>query len=124
MADDLFPEDPKIPSSQDAASNAPPSAGTPPGGPPGSTVQGRGAAFLYVKLLSGGEVIAHTKVFGNLLFVRLAIIVTAHIKSRPDKCLQVYGISIFFALVKIISDGLPCGLRIRFGDDSEDLSRK
>src|SRR5258707_3672596 len=47
MADDLFPEDPKIPSPQDAASNAPPPAGTPPDGPPGSTVQGRGAAFLY-----------------------------------------------------------------------------
>src|SRR5579864_7818818 len=48
MADDLFPEDPKnpeIPSPQDAASNAPPPAGTPPDG--GSTVQGRGAAFLY-----------------------------------------------------------------------------
>ena len=45
MADDLFPEDPKIPSPQDAASNAPPPAGTPPDGPP--TVQGRGAAFLY-----------------------------------------------------------------------------
>ena len=47
MADDLFPEDPKIPSPQDAASNSPPPAGTPPDGPPGSTVQGRGAAFLY-----------------------------------------------------------------------------
>jgi DNA gyrase subunit A len=50
MADDLFPEDPKnpeLPSPQDAASNAPPPAGTPPDGPPGSTVQGRGAAFLY-----------------------------------------------------------------------------
>jgi DNA gyrase subunit A len=50
MADDLFPEDPKnpeVPSPQDAASNAPPPAGTPPDGPPGSTVQGRGAAFLY-----------------------------------------------------------------------------
>ncbi len=48
MADDLFPEDPiKIPSPQDAASNAPPPAGTPPDGPPGNTVQGRGAAFLY-----------------------------------------------------------------------------
>ncbi len=43
MADDLFPEDPKNPSPQDAASNAPPPAGT----PPDSTVQGRGAAFLY-----------------------------------------------------------------------------
>src|SRR5246127_2451305 len=50
MADDLFPQDPKnpgIPSPQDANSNNPPPAGTPPDGPPGSTVQGRGAAFLY-----------------------------------------------------------------------------
>ncbi|WP_213807543.1 DNA gyrase subunit A [Granulicella sp. dw_53] len=49
MADDLFPEDPKnpeVPSPQDAASNAPPPAGSPPDGPPGSTVQGRGAAFM------------------------------------------------------------------------------
>ena len=48
MADDLFPEDPKnpeIPSPQDAGSNSPPPAGSPPDGP--STVQGRGAAFLY-----------------------------------------------------------------------------
>src|SRR5450432_1521403 len=47
MADDLFPEDPKdpeIPSPQDAGSNAPPPAGTPPDG--GSNVQGRGAAFM------------------------------------------------------------------------------
>ena len=47
MADDLFPEDPKnpeIPSPQDAASNAPPPAGTPPDG--GNNVQGRGAAFM------------------------------------------------------------------------------
>jgi DNA gyrase subunit A len=46
MADDLFPEDPKNPSSQDANSNDPPPAGSPPDGPPSSTVQGRGAAFL------------------------------------------------------------------------------
>jgi DNA gyrase subunit A len=48
MADDLFPEDPKnpeIPSPQDASSNAPPPAGSPPDG--GNNVQGRGAAFLY-----------------------------------------------------------------------------
>jgi DNA gyrase subunit A len=45
MADDLFPEDPKIPSPQDANSNNPPPAGAPPDGPP-STVQGRGAAFM------------------------------------------------------------------------------
>ena len=47
MADDLFPEDPKnpeIPSPQDAASNAPPPAGSPPDG--GNNVQGRGAAFM------------------------------------------------------------------------------
>src|SRR5271156_6246503 len=47
MADDLFPEDPKnpeIPSPQDAGSNAPPPAGTPPDG--GNNVQGRGAAFM------------------------------------------------------------------------------
>ena len=46
MADDLFPEDPKTPSPQDANSNNPPPAGSPPDGPPGSTVQGRGAAFM------------------------------------------------------------------------------
>src|SRR5580700_4726790 len=39
MADDLFPEDPETPSAQDANSNNPPPAGTPPDG----TVQGRGA---------------------------------------------------------------------------------
>src|SRR6202789_1611318 len=47
MADELFPEDPKnpeIPSPQDAGSNAPPPAGTPPDG--GNNVQGRGAAFM------------------------------------------------------------------------------
>ncbi|HEV2644746.1 MAG TPA: DNA gyrase subunit A, partial [Acidobacteriaceae bacterium] len=44
MADDLFPEDPKNPSSQDANSNNPPPAGSPPDGP--SNVQGRGAAFM------------------------------------------------------------------------------
>jgi DNA gyrase subunit A len=49
MADDLFPEDPNTPSPQDANSNNPPPAGTPPDGPPngGSNVQGRGAAFLF-----------------------------------------------------------------------------
>ncbi len=50
MADELFPDDPKnpeIPSPQDANSNNPPPAGAPPDGPPGSTVQGRGAAFLF-----------------------------------------------------------------------------
>jgi DNA gyrase subunit A len=49
MADDLFPEDPQdpqIPNPQDANSNNPPPAGAPPDGPPGSTVQGRGAAFM------------------------------------------------------------------------------
>ena len=49
MADDLFPEDPKNPqdpSPQDANSNNPPPAGSPPDGPPGSTVHGRGAAFM------------------------------------------------------------------------------
>jgi DNA gyrase subunit A len=46
MADELFPEDPKNPSPQDANSNNPPPAGSPPDGPPGSTVQGRGAAFM------------------------------------------------------------------------------
>src|SRR5271163_4330968 len=47
MADDLFPQDPKnpnAPSPQDANSNNPPPAGSPPDGP--STVQGRGAAFM------------------------------------------------------------------------------
>src|SRR6202789_1320215 len=39
MADDLFPEDPETPSAQDANSNTPPPAGSPPDG----TVQGRGA---------------------------------------------------------------------------------
>ena len=48
MADDLFPQDPKnIPSPQDANSNNPPPAGSPPDGPPGDNVRGRGAAFLY-----------------------------------------------------------------------------
>jgi DNA gyrase subunit A len=46
MADDLFPEDPNTPSPQDANSNDPPPAGAPPDGPPASTVQGRGAAFM------------------------------------------------------------------------------
>jgi DNA gyrase subunit A len=49
MADDLFPEDPKNPqdpSPQDANSNNPSPAGSPPDGPPGSTVHGRGAAFM------------------------------------------------------------------------------
>ena len=44
MADDLFPEDPKTPSPQDANSNNPPPAGAPPDNPSG--VQGPGAAFL------------------------------------------------------------------------------
>src|ERR1700710_1804235 len=47
MADDLFPHDPtnpEIPSPQDANSNTPPPAGTPPDG--GNNVQGRGAAFM------------------------------------------------------------------------------
>src|SRR5271170_4685307 len=50
MADDLFPQDPKnpeIPSPQDANSNNPPPAGSPPDGPPGGNILGRGAAFLY-----------------------------------------------------------------------------
>src|ERR1700754_4628704 len=47
MADDQNPELPlQPPSPQDASSNAPPPAGSPPDGPPGSTVQGRGAAFM------------------------------------------------------------------------------
>src|SRR5450755_2428142 len=47
MADDLFPEDPKNPSPQDANSNNPPPAGSPPDVPPGgNNVQGRGAAFM------------------------------------------------------------------------------
>jgi DNA gyrase subunit A len=57
MADDLFPEDPSDPTlppdpssnGQDAASNAPPPAGSQAGSPPdgpNSTVQGRGAAFM------------------------------------------------------------------------------
>src|SRR6202048_2352617 len=53
MADDLFPQDgpsnpenPEVPSPQDAGSNSPPPAGTPPDGG-GNNVQGRGAAFLY-----------------------------------------------------------------------------
>src|ERR1035437_302867 len=47
MADELFPEDPKNPSPQDANSNNPPPAGSPPDGPPaGSNVHGRGAAFM------------------------------------------------------------------------------
>ncbi|NYF78829.1 DNA gyrase subunit A [Granulicella arctica] len=41
MADDLFPQDPQNPSPQDAASNAPPPAGSPPDTP--TTPQGRGA---------------------------------------------------------------------------------
>jgi DNA gyrase subunit A len=45
MADDQNPELPLTPSPQDAASNAPPPAGSPPD-TPGSTVQGRGAAFM------------------------------------------------------------------------------
>ena len=46
MADELFPEDPNsgVPSPQDASSNAPPPAGSPPDD--GSTVKGRGAAFM------------------------------------------------------------------------------
>src|SRR5690348_5611888 len=44
MADDLFPEDPKTPSPQDANSNNPPPSGAPPDNPSG--VQGPGAAFL------------------------------------------------------------------------------
>ena len=47
MADDLFPHDPtnpEIPSPQDANSNTPPPAGSPPDGP--NTVQGRGAAVM------------------------------------------------------------------------------
>ena len=46
MADELFPDDPNIPSPQDANSNDPPPAGSPPDGPPASTVLGPGAAFL------------------------------------------------------------------------------
>jgi DNA gyrase subunit A len=47
MADDQNPELPLTPPSpQDAASNAPPPAGSPPDGPPGNNVQGRGAAFM------------------------------------------------------------------------------
>src|SRR6202048_4440902 len=52
MADDLFPQDgpsnpenPEVPSPQDAGSNSPPPAGTPPDGG-GNNVQGRGAAFM------------------------------------------------------------------------------
>ena len=46
MADDQNPELPlDPPSPQDAGSNSPPPAGSPPDGP--STVQGRGAAFLF-----------------------------------------------------------------------------
>jgi DNA gyrase subunit A len=47
MADDLFPEDPQnpdSPSAQDANSNNPPPAGSPPNGP--SSVQGRGALSM------------------------------------------------------------------------------
>src|SRR5271156_6631307 len=48
MADDQNPELPLTPPSpQDAASNAPPPAGSPPDGPPRDNVRGRGAAFLY-----------------------------------------------------------------------------
>jgi DNA gyrase subunit A len=50
MADDLFPQDPanseSTPSPQDANSNNPPPAGSPPDGPPASTVQGRGALSM------------------------------------------------------------------------------
>jgi DNA gyrase subunit A len=45
MADHQNPELPLTPSPQDAASNAPPPAGSPPD-TPSSTVQGRGAAFM------------------------------------------------------------------------------
>jgi DNA gyrase subunit A len=45
MADDLFPPDPSSPDPQDAASNAPPPAGSPPDDG-ASTVKGRGAAFM------------------------------------------------------------------------------
>ena len=44
MADELFPDSPDTPSPQDANSNTPPPAGSPPDGPAG--VQGPGAAFL------------------------------------------------------------------------------
>ena len=44
MADDLFPQDPEVPSPQDANSNTPPPAGSPPDAP--SSVQGRGALTL------------------------------------------------------------------------------
>jgi DNA gyrase subunit A len=47
MADDLFPQDPadpEVPSPQDANSNTPPPAGSPPDGP--NTVQGRGALSM------------------------------------------------------------------------------
>src|ERR1700722_3465004 len=51
MADDLFPEDPNNPSPQDANSNNPPPAGSPPDGPPsgppgGNNILGRGAAHM------------------------------------------------------------------------------
>jgi DNA gyrase subunit A len=47
MADDQNPELPLTPPDpQDAASNAPPPAGSPPDDGPNSTVQGRGAAFM------------------------------------------------------------------------------
>ena len=44
MADELFPQDPEVPSPQDANSNTPPPAGSPPDAP--SSVQGRGALTL------------------------------------------------------------------------------
>lgn len=49
MADDLFPEDPstpEVPDSQDASSNNPPPAGTPPDDPKYGQVQGRGALIM------------------------------------------------------------------------------
>ncbi len=44
MADELFPQDPEVPSPQDANSNTPPPAGSPPDNP--NTVKGRGALSM------------------------------------------------------------------------------
>jgi hypothetical protein len=45
-----------------------------------------------------GQIITDAEVLRDLLLIRLAIVATAHIKSRPDKWLQVYGQAKEYAL--------------------------